>query len=92
MGTFVRGTIEGRQLAAAAIVPPEALRESNRVWVVDGESRLQYRRVSVGQRIASGVVIDSGLSAGDRVIVSELEVAVEGMTVAVAPTPSNAGN
>lgn len=85
MGTFVHGTIEGRVLDAAAVIPPEALRGADELWIVDGDSRLVRRRVSVAQRLGSSVVIDGGLAAGEQVVVSELDVAIEGMAVDVAP-------
>ena len=46
------------------------------MFIVDAEDRLRFRDVGVARRRQDGVVIESGLDAGDRVIVSPLEVVV----------------
>ena len=40
------------------------------VYVVDDESRAQRRSVEIGKRVQGGVVVLSGLSPGDRVVVN----------------------
>lgn len=69
----------------ALVVPVEAVfnpdnspRNTPHVWVVKGEGDklyLEARKVSVGQVTAQGIIINEGLSAGERVVaagVSEL--------------------
>ena len=84
VGLFVSAEILGRSQANAFVVPRTALREGqdgDEVLVVDDESRIRFRRVQVLRQRRGEVVIGSGLSAGERVLVSPLGTAVEGMLV-----------
>ena len=51
--------------------------------VVDAENRLHFRDVKVLRRRRDEVVIGGGLRAGERVCVSPLPAAVEGMSVRI---------
>ena len=84
VGLFVSAEILGRRQANAFVVPRTALREGrdgDEVLVVDDESRIRFRPVQVLRQRRGEVVIGSGLSAGERVLVSPLGTAVEGMLV-----------
>jgi RND family efflux transporter MFP subunit len=83
VGTYVRATIQGRIERGAIVLSSTALRGSDRVWLVDSEDRLRFRTVEVLRRIGEEVVLRSGLAAGDRVCVSPLDPAVDGMQVRV---------
>ena len=57
----------------ALVVPEQALIQvsgSSMVYVVDDESRAQRRSVEIGKRVQGGVVVLSGLSPGERVVVN----------------------
>ncbi len=85
VGLFVRAEIEGREFRDVTVLPRAALygpREGERsVWVVDADDRLRARRVDVLRAGRDEVLIQAGLAAGERVVVSPLETAVEGMSV-----------
>ena len=85
VGLFVQATIEGRELEDAYVLPAMALRERDRVFVVDPEERLRFREVDVVRRDGTDVVVGAGLAPGDRVIVSPLQNATEGMRVRAQP-------
>lgn len=90
MGMFVEASIAGRTLDAAVVLPRRALRGKARsadaeVMVVDDDGRLSFRPVEVVRTRGDEVVIGSGLTAGERVVVSRLDEAVEGMTVRTTP-------
>jgi RND family efflux transporter MFP subunit len=72
-GTFVFGWIEGPQFTDAVIIPRTAIVD-NRVFVVGDENRAEPRSVRVGRRLRSLVVIEDGLQAGDRVILTNLDI------------------
>jgi RND family efflux transporter MFP subunit len=78
-GLFVEAEIAGRELEGAFVLPPSALRDGDRVYLVDGEDRLVVRDVQVVRRDPDRVVIGRGLQDGDRVIVSPLRAVSEGM-------------
>ena len=84
VGLFVEAEILGRRLDAVFVVPRRALRENDRVLVVDADSRMHYRAVEVLRRERDQVVIGEGLAAGERVCVSPIQAVIDGMLVRVA--------
>jgi len=87
VGLFVDVEIEGLAVEGAVVLPRLALREGGRVYVVDADDRLRIRAVDVLREDRDEVVIAAGLSAGERVSISPLRGAVEGMAVRVAEAP-----
>jgi RND family efflux transporter MFP subunit len=81
VGLFVDAEIAGRVLPEALVIPRSAVREGRRVLVLDDENRLHYRPIEVLRTEREVVVVEDGLEAGDRVAVSPLPDAVEGMLV-----------
>jgi len=91
VGLFVQAEVLGRRLPAAVVLPRAALRSGDRVLVVDAEQRLHFRPVEVLRQERERVVLGGGLEAGERVCVSPLPGAVEGMQVQVAEAATAAG-
>lgn len=83
VGLFVEAEIVGRRVADVFVLPVSALRDGNRVYVIDAEDRLRLRDVKVLRTERDQVVIGSGLVAGDRVCVSPLGAVVDGMRVRI---------
>jgi RND family efflux transporter MFP subunit len=81
VGLFVEAQILGREAEGALRVPRAAMRGANQLLVADAEDRLRFRRVEVIRADRDQAVIRSGLEPGDRVIVSPVEAAVNGMKV-----------
>jgi RND family efflux transporter MFP subunit len=84
VGLFVRAEIEGRVVRDAVMLPRSAVGAGNRVWVVDESGALRERVVVVVRAIDDRVVVSSGLSVGEMVVVSPIEAAVDGMQVEIA--------
>lgn len=82
-GLFVEAEIEGRQLEDAVLLPTTALRDGGRVYVIDGDDRLRFRDVDVLRNRRDEVVIGAGLRAGERVAITPIRGAVDGMRVRV---------
>ncbi|KUE81767.1 hemolysin D [Aeromonas schubertii] len=83
-GQFVRLTIDLGTRKNAIVVPPRAIVQSQAdrlVMVVDGDDKVTPRPVKLGPTISSGIIIDSGLQAGDRFIVEGLMKARPGAVV-----------
>ncbi|MFT6818287.1 MAG: RND family efflux transporter MFP subunit [Myxococcota bacterium] len=80
---FVDVALAGITLNDSVTLPPEAVEDGNKVWIVDAEDTLQRRTVEVAWRLPEAVVLRGGLEAGDRVVVSPLVFPVEGQTVTV---------
>ncbi len=85
VGLFVAAEILGDRIASAVALPRSALREGDQVFVIDAEGRLRSRDVDVLRIVGNEVVLRSGLDAGERVCISALQSAIEGMRVRIAP-------
>ncbi|MCG8590406.1 MAG: efflux RND transporter periplasmic adaptor subunit [Proteobacteria bacterium] len=84
VGLFVDARIHGRQQADLIVLPRAAVRGEDQVAVVDSGERLRLRRVAVARTGREQVWVRDGLDPGDRVCVSPLEIAVDGMRVRVS--------
>ena len=88
VGAFVNAEIEGITLENAFQLPRSALRQDNQVLVVDEESRLRFREVSIARYEQDRILIQSGLKEGDIVNISPIQAVVDGMEVSVTETLS----
>ncbi|MDQ8191193.1 efflux RND transporter periplasmic adaptor subunit [Roseibacillus persicicus] len=82
-GMFVRAELTGRSLEENLVVPREAVREGNRVAVVTPSNTIDYRDLQVVRSNATEVLVSEGVVAGERVILTRLAGAVQGMEVEV---------
>ena len=80
-GLFVRAEIEGREQANVFVLPPGAVNASQEVVLVDADNRLHIRRIDILRREPDRILAKSGLNAGDRLVISRIEIPVEGMKV-----------
>ncbi|NGX17401.1 efflux RND transporter periplasmic adaptor subunit [Wenzhouxiangella sp. XN24] len=92
IGQFVEVEIQGRTLADAFVLPRGAVRDSGDVLIVDADSRLERRPVSVAWTDGEYAIVTRGLEAGDVINVTPLAVAASGTLVAatidgVPPAP-----
>lgn len=83
---FVEVELRGQPRPGSIVVPREALRRTPGgaavVWVLDADDRLRTRPVDVAFRQDGLAVIGDGVAEGDRVVLSDLIPAVEGMLIA----------
>jgi len=92
VGLFVRAEIEGRLARDVLVAPRGALREDDRLLVVDADDRLRLRASRVLRVGRDEVLVRARLEPGDRVCASNPPVAVDGMAVsAVTDAPPPAG-
>jgi hypothetical protein len=90
---FVAAEIEGRVLEDVLELPRAALRGEDRILVVDPEDRIRLRPVEVLRRDGERVIARASLAPGERLCLSRLEPATDGMRVtpleaASAPDPT----
>jgi len=83
VGLFVRAEILGPMADDVVVLPRSAMRGSGSVLVVDPDDRLRFRDVDVLRVAPDEVLLRGGLERGERVCVSPLDTAVEGMRVRV---------
>ncbi|MBX3707798.1 MAG: efflux RND transporter periplasmic adaptor subunit [Pseudomonadales bacterium] len=84
VGLFVRAEILGRTVDDVIALPRAALRgNSDQVYVVDAENRLRFRNVEVLRVVDEQAFINGGLAPGERVCISSLGNALDGMPVRI---------
>jgi len=83
-GEFVTATIRERKPEQRLVVPQAALQiDQNGYYalIVDNEHKVAQRRVQTGPNAGTDVVVTSGLSEGDKVIVDGVQKVRPGQTV-----------
>jgi RND family efflux transporter MFP subunit len=88
VGLFIHASIEGRVFEGIYEVPRSALRRRDEVWVVSDDNRLEKRRVSVLRSIGDQTFIRAGISPGEAIVTSALEIATDGMRVRTVEIPA----
>jgi RND family efflux transporter MFP subunit len=84
-GTFARVHIESGKVDNVLTVPYTALQYRygvNRVFVVQG-AKVAMRELSVGERLGDRIEVMSGVKAGDRVVVADVDTLADGNSVTV---------
>ena len=85
--------IQGRDLESVFALPGSALRDGERVYVLDAEDRIRFRDVKVIRRDRHRVLVGEGLVEGDRVVTSPMSAVTNGMLVrpldTIAPPSSS---
>lgn len=75
---YVAVELRGPPVRGSIVIPRSAL-HNGLVYVVNAENRLERRAVKVALRHDAFVSITDGLAAGERIVASDLDWAVEGM-------------
>jgi len=81
VGMFVHADIAGVSSQAALVLPRLALRNANKVYVINDENRLEIRTVEVLSTSEETVLVSTGVEVGDKVVTSTIPAAVDGMEV-----------
>jgi RND family efflux transporter MFP subunit len=78
-GMFVEVHLQGEEIPDVVAVPRGALHDNDSVWIVDDKNRLHIRTVDIQRRERDEVLIRSGVNAGERIVLTNLSGAAEGM-------------
>ena len=78
-GMFVNVQILGEELSGVISVPRGAMHDNDTIWVIDDENRLHIREVEILRRERDEVLIRSGLDANEKIVLTNLSGAAEGM-------------
>lgn len=81
VGMFVNAAIEGVESKMAMVIPRDALRNADKVYVVDADNKLDIRSVEVISTSAEQVLLSGGVNVGEKVAVSTVPNAAQGMLV-----------
>ena len=80
---FVKAEIEGKAIQDVVALPKNAVNALHEVLLIDPENKLHIRRVDVLREEPERILIKSGLSVGDQLVISGIDVPVEGMAVSI---------
>lgn len=81
--------------ADAVVIPAAALQMGNEgsfVWVLNDDNKVSKRLVTPGIQNNQQVVVDAGLSAGERVVTDGIDRLTEGATVEVVSAQTSNGS
>lgn len=87
VGMFVNARIKGFQETDAWVLPRDALRQEDTVYVVGEDNKLAIRQVEVYATTSGEVFISSGLQTGEQVVTSAVNNVYDGMLVEPLTTP-----
>lgn len=80
-GMFVNVDLHGEEISGVIAVPRGALHDNDTVWIVDDSNRLRIRHVEIIRRAPDEVLVSDGIKAGEKIILTNLSAAAEGMTL-----------
>ncbi|MES9845093.1 MAG: efflux RND transporter periplasmic adaptor subunit [Candidatus Sedimenticola sp. PURPLELP] len=81
-GLFVEVTLSGKPRPDSLLVPRSALHDG-KVYVANSENRLEIRPVEIALTQPEFAVIGNGVKAGEQIVVTDLNPAIEGMLLDV---------
>ena len=93
-GQFVTAIIRERQEAPRLVIPQSAMQIDQSgayAYVVNGEHKVEERRIQTGPNLDTDVVVTSGLREGENVIVDGIQKVRPGQVVQETVLPSASG-
>jgi RND family efflux transporter MFP subunit len=81
VGMFVHAEIAGVSSRSAMVLPRLALRNADKVYVINDQNRLEIRTVEIISTSEETVLVSNGVEVGDKVVTSTIPAAVDGMEV-----------
>lgn len=83
-GMFVKAQVEGVTLDDVISVPRSAVRGREQIAVMNAEDQLEFRTLTINRSTSDQVYVTDGVKAGERIILTKLELPVVGMKLSVA--------
>lgn len=90
VGLFVDASIEGRRIENAVMIPREALRNGEEVFVVSENDTLDIRRPRVIHSSPENAVLAGGVEDGEQVVVSPIQTPTQGLRLEPLPVEGEA--
>ncbi|MCJ8167878.1 efflux RND transporter periplasmic adaptor subunit [Atopomonas sediminilitoris] len=88
VGSFVQARIEGQTLQQVYRAPRTLLRGDRQLLVADADNRLQLRTLTLLRSSQRWLYFQQGTQAGDRAVLTALELPVPGTLVQIKPEVS----
>ena len=92
LGSYAEVELEASVLQNVIEVPRAALREGSQVFVANESDELEIRDVNIAWRREDSVLVNAGLSAGERIITSRVPTPVAGLALRTGPAPASPMN
>ena len=81
IGMFVDAVIEGKTIKNGFLVPNSAINNNSKIYVINTNDNLEIRKIEVLGTENDYVIIKGEISEGERVVVSPLNNAKDGMAL-----------
>jgi len=83
LGSYVRVEIEAGVMRGVRVIPRQAVRPNDTLWILTTEGRLAIRPARVKWRRKDDLLVQADLEPGERVILSRLQSPLPGMALRV---------
>jgi RND family efflux transporter MFP subunit len=90
LGSYVRAEIEGITIDSGYRIDRSNLHDSNTVWLMNDEGKLDIRAVEVSYRGQDSIIVSSGIRDGESLVVSPLSSPVAGTALRLDDEQSSA--
>ncbi|RMF94497.1 MAG: efflux RND transporter periplasmic adaptor subunit [Candidatus Schekmanbacteria bacterium] len=87
IGSFVKVHIKGKLFPSICAIPRKLLLNDSTVWLIDNSNRLRKQKITVLHREEDVLLIKDGLDSGDRLLLTNIPGAADGLVV----SPVNGG-
>ena len=81
IGLFVEAKISGKKLVDVFMIPNTALTPGGELLVLNQDNALEIRPIKIITKMKDYILVKEGMKAGERVVVSKLSIATNGMLV-----------
>ena len=92
-GQVVRARVNGVTLASSLVIPKRAVMhgvQGSFVWLIGAGDKVEFRSVQLGTTAENNVVVDQGLTAGERIVVDGILKVQPGAVVKGVPLAAEA--
>lgn len=83
LDSYVRVEVAGATLPRAAIIERDLIRDGDQVWIMDDQGNLDIRPVEIAFRARDHVLVTAGITAGEKLVTSNLPSPVQGMALRI---------
>ncbi|MEM7015796.1 MAG: efflux RND transporter periplasmic adaptor subunit [Pseudomonadota bacterium] len=84
IGAFVKAEIQGRTLSDVIILPRQAVRHDNTLWMIDETSSLRSRAIEILHNDGETIYIGDGVDIGETICLTKLADPLPGTKVRIA--------
>ncbi len=83
IGAYVSVEIDGRELENVYVIPRTAIREGDRLWIMNEDDCLSVREVEIVWRRKDEVLIADKIEPGERIVTSRIPTPIPGMLLCI---------